>query len=1011
MDTKLATDAKVVQLLRGITRRQHYGLHVHISTLFIALIVISGTLIGWHNYRQNSALILAASDDLFERIARETTSEIGRVFTPIEAIVDTFAYQRVINARTLAQRLDSLPYMREALRQSNALSALYIGYDNGDFFLVRPLTRNPELMRRFAAPDNAQLVVQSVERNAAGHVQGRYLFFDDNLKLLSQREETGYTFDPRSRGWYQSARRAAAQIATAPYVYFTTRDVGTTLARRAQNGNSVVGADLTLTDLSAALQRQQVSPSAQLAIFDEGGNAIAYPKPEVLLRSDSTPESFRLATVADLGVPVLTAALERFHAGELDRRLTLDANGREWKGRVAKLTLREGHDFYLAVAAPTDELLANATAVRTQSIWITLGILLLTIPIAWLASRAIARPLRQLSDDAAAFRRFQFDRASNVDSFISEVDELAQAMDIMRATIRKFLEISAALGEDRDLDHLLNHVISESLTLTGADKAAMYLLEDDGVTLTPTSRVRRDAKTVPHELQPLDLRRDTNNQIAAVAREGQSKIASFRLGDADPTARYFVETFAGLGADRLGIASIPLHNREHDIVGVLVFVCRLDAAADTKPFTAELISFMEALSGTVAVSIEARRLLKAQTDLLNSFIQLIAGAIDAKSPYTGGHCQRVPEITFMLARAACDAKEGPYKDFTLSDDEWEAVKIASWLHDCGKVTTPEYVVDKATKLETINDRIHEVRTRFEVLKRDAEIAYWKAVAQNGDGDALRAKLKETLAALDADFAFVAECNLGGEFMAPDKVERIGKIAQRTWQRTLDDRLGVSWEERARKERTPAAALPATEQLLANKPEHVIERDAQDNMPADNPWGFKVDVPKAKFNKGEIYNLCIGRGTLTAEERFKINDHMVQTIIMLNRLPFPKHLRQVPEIAGGHHEKMDGTGYPKRLRREEMSPVARMMAIADIFEALTAGDRPYKKGKTLSEAIGIMGGMKKGQHIDPELFDLFLTSGVYRRYAEQYLKPEQIDTVDIRQYVDATPAQSKSTQKK
>jgi hypothetical protein len=357
----------------------------------------------------------------------------------------------------------------------------------------------------------------------------------------------------------------------------------------------------------------------------------------------------------------------------------------------------------------------------------------------------------------------------------------------------------------------------------------------------------------------------------------------------------------------------------------------------------------------------------------------------------------------MLARAACEARDGPFRDFDLSEEDWEALQIASWLHDCGKVTTPEYVVDKATKLETIYDRIHEVRMRFEVLKRDAEIDFWKQVAAGGDRDRLRAGLDRQLATLDAEFAFVASCNEGGEFMDPAKVERLKSIAARTWLRTLDDRIGISHEERTRKHRAGARTLPAAERLLDDKPEHVIERAAADRMPEDNPWGFRLKVPELKYNRGELANLAIGRGTLTEEERYVINHHIVQTIVMLSELPFPKHLKQVPEIAGGHHEKMDGTGYPKRLARDEMSLAARMMAIADIFEALTAADRPYKQGKTLSEALKIMSFMKRDQHVDPDLFDLFLTSGVYRRYAERFLRPEQIDAVDVAQYVSRPQA--------
>jgi len=436
---------------------------------------------------------------------------------------------------------------------------------------------------------------------------------------------------------------------------------------------------------------------------------------------------------------------------------------------------------------------------------------------------------------------------------------------------------------------------------------------------------------------------------------------------------------------------VPLLNRDKNLLGALLLLRHEESDVAR-------LSFIEATSGSAAVSLENKELIKAQKMLFEAFIQLIASAIDAKSPYTGGHCARVPELTKMLARAACAEKSGPYKDFQLSEEDWEAVHVAAWLHDCGKVTTPEYVVDKATKLETLYDRIHEVRMRFEVLKRDAEIVCLNTIVAGTPESVARETLAQTLAQIDADFAFIASCNEGGEFMGEDKLALLRDIANRTWTRTLNDRIGISHEELERKMRTPPSPLPATEPLLADKPEHIFERLGRDRMPDDNPWGIRMPVPALLYNKGELYNLAVGRGTLSEEERYKINEHIVQTLIMLSQLPFPKHLRQVPEIAAGHHEKMDGSGYPRRLSKDEMSPVARMMAIADIFEALTAVDRPYKKGKTLSEAIKIMSFMKKDQHIDPDLFELFLRSGVYREYAEAYMKPEQIDAVDIAQYL-------------
>ena len=326
-------------------------------------------------------------------------------------------------------------------------------------------------------------------------------------------------------------------------------------------------------------------------------------------------------------------------------------------------------------------------------------------------------------------------------------------------------------------------------------------------------------------------------------------------------------------------------------------------------------------------------------------------------------------------------KQGPLADFHLTELEWYELEVAGGLHDCGKVTTREFVVDKATKLETIYNRIHEIRTRFEIVKRDAEIEYLRAVMAGGDEPALRAARDARLAELDDDFAFVAECNIGSEFMDPEKIARLQRIAGVTWLRTLDDRLGLSWEESARQPQT-RESLPATEHLLADKPSHIIEHDTAPLAP-DNPWGFVVKPPPHKANLGEVYNLSIRRGTLTEEERYHINDHIVQTIIMLEALPYPKQLRRVPEWAGGHHEKMDGTGYPRGLKREQMSIPARIMMIADIFEALSARDRPYKARKKLSECIDIMARMSRERHIDPDLFELFLTSGVYRQYADRF----------------------------
>ena len=597
--------------------------------------------------------------------------------------------------------------------------------------------------------------------------------------------------------------------------------------------------------------------------------------------------------------------------------------------------------------------------------------------------------MRQLAHEAEAIRRFEFSQPIKVESLVLEVNDLAQIMDSMKRTIRRFIEISTAVAAERDFDRLLPRLLSETISAAEADGGLLYL--NDHEKLLPTTALKSDGTALPLSAASIAATA-TETLLGRALSKGQT--SSGQLDEADIAALGLSETLAATGA-RHAIA-VPLLNRDKNLVGALLLLRHAETDAAR-------LSFIEAVSGSAAVSLENKELIKAQKLLFAAFIQLIASAIDAKSPYTGGHCARVPELTKMLARAACAETSGPYQNFQLNPEEWEAVHVAAWLHDCGKVTTPEYVVDKATKLETIYDRIHEVRMRFEVLKRDAEISSLKAIAAGSPEADARQTLRDTLAKIDDDFAFVAHCNKGGEVMAAENLARLQAISQQSWTRTLDDRIGISHEELARKARTVAPPLPVSEPLLADKLEHQFERRAQDRMPADNPWGIRMAVPELLYNKGEVYNLGVARGTLSEEERYKINEHIVQTLIMLNQLPFPKHLRQVPEIAAGHHEKMDGSGYPRKLHKAEMSPLARMMAIADIFEALTAVDRPYKQGKTLSESIRIMSFMKKEQHIDPELFDLFLKSGVYLEYARQFMKAEQIDHVDIAAYLDQAPA--------
>jgi len=306
----------------------------------------------------------------------------------------------------------------------------------------------------------------------------------------------------------------------------------------------------------------------------------------------------------------------------------------------------------------------------------------------------------------------------------------------------------------------------------------------------------------------------------------------------------------------------------------------------------------------------------------------------------------------MLAEAVHETDSGPMADFRMSDADRKELWLAGLLHDCGKITTPVHVVDKATKLETIFDRIAVIDTRFEVLLRDAEIAALKRKLELGAGsaDALAAiddELSQQQAALRAEREFIRVANVGGEGMKPEDQERVREIGKRRW--------------------------------VA-------------------PDGVERDF----FDDNELMNLTIKFGTLTEGERKEINNHIVMTIKMLEALPWPKHLKNVPEYAGGHHERMDGKGYPRGLTKEQMSVQARVMAIADIFEALTAKDRPYKKGKMLSESLRILGNFSLNGHIDPDLFDIFIRNRIYMEFAHKNMDAKQIDDIDESRIPGYTP---------
>jgi HD-GYP domain-containing protein (c-di-GMP phosphodiesterase class II) len=524
--------------------------------------------------------------------------------------------------------------------------------------------------------------------------------------------------------------------------------------------------------------------------------------------------------------------------------------------------------------------------------------------------------------------------------------ELRAASDDLVQRLEQLNSIGTLLSAERDINRLLETILTAAKSITRADGGTLYRIAEDRTLRFEILRTTSlkyylggtSGNAVP--FYPINLvgedGKPNHSMVAAYAAlTGKTvNIADAYTADGfDFTGTRNFDKKTGYRSK--SFLTVPMANHENEIIGVLQLINATDpGTGEVLPFSASDQRLAESLASQAAIALTNRMLINQLEQLFESFINMINSAIDEKSPYTGGHCQRVPALTMMLAEAVNETDSGPLSDFHMNDKDRYELKIAGLLHDCGKVTTPVHVVDKATKLETIYDRIHLIDTRFEILKRDAEIEMLKA----GNDPQARGRYRERLRQIEEDRMFLRAANIGGERMHDDDTARVRRIAEYRW-------TDISGHE-------------------------------------------------AKFlSDDELKNLTIRAGTLTAEERQIINHHIVATIKMLEALPWPRHLKNVPEYAGGHHERMDGKGYPRGLTREQMSVQARVMGIADIFEALTAKDRPYKKGKTLSESLEILGKFSLNGHIDPDLFDIFVRKRVYQRYAEMFLDKEQIDVVD------------------
>lgn len=955
-------------------------LYVHIATLFLALFLVLGALQAVMGYRRSYADHYARNQELFKRQSHEIEAALGLRLSLAQQSLRMQAFSPVTRARTLEERLQALPQFAQALGGEHGVSAMYIGYLDGDFFLLRPLDSAAKAVLPPGVPDGTRFLAQS-RHLEKGMRTGAFLFLDSSLNLLRKAARPDYVYDPRTRDWFKEAQREQGFALARPYLFYTTREPGTTLALAVQGGRAVLGADLSMGQLSGLLQELPRPMGSSLVLSDDSGHMVATTCP---LPIDAL--SWRLPRLDAMDMAVLRslqALLPRQLEPGMNQRLEIVLDEGRWLVEVYALTASRRYPLLLSLLVPERHLLEQAQANALGTLWPLLATLLLFLPAIWLVAKYTARPLQKLREEAKAIREFDFSGSERPRSHILEIEELSEALAHAKGTIREFMDIGKALGAERQFTEQLTTLLRKSLDAVDAYGGVLYLRgNSDGFMPAERAFFGEEERT---GLMPLD----SHHCLHGVAH-GLRFVQELSVGD-------WQRDFGELSPydKRHLVVAVPLCDHRQEVMGVLCMVLPEQSHEEGQA----RLALVEALAGSYGAALETQQLLAGQKKLLESLIELLAGAIDAKSPYTGGHCQRVPQLALLLASAATTSTSGPFANYYLDDEAWEALHLASWLHDCGKVTTPEYVVDKATRLETLYDRIHEIRMRFEVIKREAHIEALEAVLSPERRASIENALQPLWKELDGEFAFVASCNTGEHNLDTGAQARLRAIGQREWTRTLDAGLGVSHEERKRQAKNPPSPLPCREPLLSDRPDHLFERPEAERIGKDEGKGFAMHEPAYQYNRGELYNLSLEKGTLSPEERYQINLHIVETIRMLEKLPFPRHLRSVPSIAGGHHECPDGSGYPRGLKEAQLPLEARILAVADIFEALTASDRPYKEGKTVSEALSIMAEMARKGHIDRSVFALLVQSHVWKSYGSKFLHPAQIDEVDAQALLD------------
>lgn len=928
----------------------------YISGVFLSIASLLSAVLIYVSVEHSQSVSVSLSKDIVKNYANELKVELDELSTPLITLLNALAKTGFTEKEFNEQPTEWLEMMHMLLSKNKHIASFYIGNNNGNSYLIRSIHSEADRLR-YAAPDITVLMLEINLNNG----QQRSIYLDQQMRRIGSKRSHNNYYDPRTRDWFKNAKGDMDIHMAEPYVFYFSRRIGITFSRMLENNQGVIAVDFTLGSLTDIIQNLEYSDNSKVLLLTASKRIISSNQELALINGEE------LFTAEELEIAEF---LPDFNDIKVEQTLfsTIFWQGQNWELVVAPLEISSLDVLYLVNFVAYKDLLYGSSILRNELMVISLITVFISFIIILAMTEKIAKPLTYMTKSVENIQQFSFKRKVYRKSHINDINDLNEAMNSMESVLVDFFQNLRDIARSTESEQLSTSMVTQAKAILGCDVCQLFVnspADRDVFKMTANS----DSVT-PFNVQVLYAH---NKAIFT------DEIYELEVNDSN---------LVFLDSDCTRGFIIPLLNRADVRVGVLV----IGFNSHIKTSSRERIHFVREFLAFNEIMLEQLEQEHEQRALFHSFVEMMATSVDIKSPYTGAHCQRVPKITKMLAKAADQDKQA-FQDFSLTEEGWEELLVAAWLHDCGKVTSPDYVMDKATKLETIYDRIHEVRMRYEVLKRDADIAYWKAVAQGQDKLIAQATCDEQKVLLESEFEFIAQCNIGHESLQPESIARLEKIASRTWQRTLPDNIGLS-QEALDKADTTTQVLPATESLLADKQAHLYPWQESKRLESQSKREFTLTKPEHQYNRGELHNLCVTSGTLTAEERYNVNEHAIQTYLMLDQLPYPEHLKNVPLIAGSHHEKINGNGYPLKMKGEEIPLGGRMIAIADIFEALTAAERPYKQAKTLNESLLIMAWMVKNGELDTDLFELFITQGIHQQYADEFLAESQIDKVDI-----------------